>query len=280
MELTRYRWTTSSLDVPFLLGAVGASALTGPALIALLQGLGRQESAARNLVTRMRDLGAIDSQSKGRVNLYRIAPSSLSRYREVEGTSGVPTWEGRFSAIFYQVPEQQRTLRDRLLHITHTAGYGSLRAGVLIAPNDRWERLRLTMPEFTGDSWIYRTVVTPTSARDARSMASKAWRLDEINALYRAALERCTVIPAALAPGWTSLRLWRDLYTDFLAAQLEDPHLPTELLPTGWLGEQFAAAQTAVNTRLGNVLLPFLREHASAGDPDDLNEYHAPPWSV
>ena len=114
MELKRYRWTSASVDVPFLLGAIGAHALTGPALVMLLGGLGRGESAARNLLTRMRDLGVLEVDTQGRTNVYRLAGSSMSRYREVEGTSETPVWTGSFAALVHQVPESQRTLRDRL----------------------------------------------------------------------------------------------------------------------------------------------------------------------
>ena len=79
-ELERYRWTSAAVDVPFLMGALGAQALTGPALVALLEGLGRGESAARNLLTRMRELGSLESETRGRVNVFRLARSSTDRY--------------------------------------------------------------------------------------------------------------------------------------------------------------------------------------------------------
>ena len=277
-ELERYRWTAAAADVPFLLGALGAGALTGPALVALLVGLGRGESASRNLLTRMRDLGTLDAETVGRTNVYRLARSSTDRYREVEGTSARAVWSGSFHALLYDVPEAQRSLRDRLQHAARSAGYGQLRAGVLIAADDRWTRMRLTEERFAGEAWIHRVALTPPDVGEAREMARTAWDLDGLAGRYRRALERCAAVPEAVEPGWALLRSWRELYDVFFAAQLEDPHLPADLLPASWPAARFAAAQAEVNARIGTVLLPFLRAEADARDAVDGNAYYPPPW--
>ncbi len=278
-ELERYRWTSAAADVPFLLGALGASALTGPALVALLGGLGRGESAARNLLTRMVELGSLEVERTGRTNVYRLARSSTDRYREVEGTSAQPEWSGSFHALVYDVPEAQRSLRDRLQHAARSAGYGQLRAGVLIAADDRWPRMRLTEERFAGDAWIHRVSLTPPDLREARAMARTAWDLDGLAGRYRRALDECAAVPDTVAGDWAALRAWRDLYDVFFAAQLEDPHLPIELLPASWPAARFVAAQADVNTRIGNALLPFLRAEADARDAVGGNLYYAPPWA-
>ncbi len=280
MELKRYRWTSASVDVPFLLGAIGAHALSGPALVMLLGGLGRGESAARNLLTRMCDLGSLTAESHGRTNVYRLADSSLSRYREVEGTSGPPEWTGSFAALVHQVPESQRTLRDRLLHQAHNAGYGQLRAGVLIATSDRWDRLRLDESEFAGEAWIHRITMTPRSLDQAVAMSRTAWNLPELERDYARALTRCADVPAVVEPTWATLVLWRELYDVFLTAQLKDPHLPAQLLPADWAADRFTAAQAEVNARIGNALQPWLRERADAADPIGANAYYASPWAA
>ena len=280
MELKRYRWTPASVDVPFLLGAIGAHALTGPALVTLLGGLGRGESAARNLLTRMRDLKVLDVETQGRTNVYRLAGSSMSRYREVEGTSAPPVWTGSFAALVHQVPESQRTLRDRLLHQAHNAGYGQLRAGVLIAPSDRWDRLRMDESEFSGEAWIHRTTITPRSLDQAVAMSRTAWNLPELERAYARALARCADVPAAVEPSWALLVFWRELYDVFFAAQLQDPHLPAPLLPADWPADRFTAAQAEVNARIGNALQPWLRERADAADPIGANDYYASPWAA
>lgn len=279
MELKRYRWTSGAMDVPFLMGAIGATALSGTALVTLLQQLGRSESAARNLLTRMRTIGALDVRVQGRTNVYRLAPSSAARYREVEGTSTLDPWSGSFHALVYSVPESQRILRDRVLHVGQSAGYGQLRPGVLIAAGDRWDRLRLADDEFTGDAWILRTVLTPSSLADARRMAETAWDLTSLATIYLSAIRACADVPRHVTPDSAALIGWRDLYSSFLDAQLRDPQLPIPLLPAGWPAARFQKAQLAVNMQIGRALQPALREQAAQDDPAGVNEFYASPWS-
>lgn len=277
-ELERYRWTAASVDVPFLLGALGATALTGPALVGLLVGLGRGESASRNLLTKMRDLGALEAHVSGRTNVYRLAGSSSDRYKEVEGTNAPAAWSGSFHALLYDVPETQRSLRDRLQHAARSAGYGQLRAGVLIAADDRWARMRLTEERFAGDAWIHRVALTPPDLAEARAMARTAWDLDGLAGRYQRALDACAAVPDTVAAGWSALRSWRELYDVFFLAQLEDPHLPAELLPASWPAVRFAEAQAGINARIGSALLTFLRADADAHDAVGGNAYYPPPW--
>lgn len=279
MELKRYRWTSGATDVPFLMGAIGASALSGPALVDLLQQLGRNESAARNLLTRMSALGALDVHPQGRINTYRLTPSSTARYQEVEGTSDQNSWSGDFHTLIYHVPETQRVLRDRVLHVGQHAGYGILRPGVLIAAGDRWERLRLADDEFDGDAWIWRVTLTPKSLADARDIARNAWNLAALAASYRAALLACSNVPPITTPGSEALIGWRDLYGSFLEAQLKDPQLPHALLPSDWPASRFQEAQKNVNLLIGAVLQPYLRERAIRLDPSGVNVFYDSPWS-
>lgn len=279
MELTRYRWTTGMVDIPFLLGAVAADRLCGPSLVTLLTGLGRSESAARNLITRMAGIGALRVERVGRVSVCALAPSSYDRYREVEGTSQKPSWSGTFDTVIYQVPERNRALRDRLLHTARSAGYGLLRAGILISATPRWDRLRLDPAEFTGASWVRRVEVTPASVAEAREMAERAWDLPHLASAYRHAIDRCTNARLDGPVDWSALALWRDVYTTCFNAQLRDPLLPTELLPTRWPAERFHAAQRAMNERIGRPLQPFLRARADERDTAGLNEYYTSPWA-
>lgn len=268
------------LDVPFVLGAVGAHAMAGPSLIALLNGLGRQEAAARNLLTRMRELGALESEQRGRTNVYRIASSSYARYEEVEGSRPEPVWTGTFDAVLYHVPERERTLRDRVVHSAHSAGYGLLRPGILIAADERWSRLRLAEEEFTDPTWLQHASITPVDLADAKLMARRAWDLDDLAAAYVRGRQRCIDATRQVEPGWPALRLWRDVYATCFEAQLSDPNLPAALLPDHWPKAAFTQAQDAMNREVFQVLQPFLREHADRFDTSRLNEYYQPRWAA
>ena len=279
MDHPRYRWTAAMLDVPFLMGAVGATALTGPALVTLLRGLGRGESGARNLLTRMVDFGVLEVERAGRTNIYRLSGSSGDHFREVEGTAPAPVWEGWFQALLYAVPESSRTLRDRVLHTASVAGYGLLRPGILIGVGDRTGRLNLHGPDVDGESWLEIGTLTPASLAQAQRMAGRAWRLPELADAYVRARRRCEAVSADVPVGWRGLVLWRDVYACGLQAQLADPHLPRELLPASWPEPGFVAARAEMNRVVGSVVQPFLYEQLDGTDPDALTRYRPGRWN-
>lgn len=278
MEHPRYRWTTAMLDVPFLMGATGARSLPGPALVLLLGGLGRGDSAARNLLTRMVEFGALEASKHGRSNVFRLAASSAERYDEVEGTAAEPVWEGSFQSILYSVPEASRTLRDRVLHTATAAGFGLLRPGVLLAVGDRAARLNLTPSDMSEDSWLEIGTLTPSSTAQARRLAWRAWRLPELAASYTEATSLCRQTIADVPQGWAGLVAWRDIYSLCLAAQLADPHLPAELLPERWPLAEFVTAQADMNRVLGGAVQPFLREQLARECPEALEGLEPNAW--
>ncbi|MGH3322596.1 MAG: hypothetical protein ACRDN9_20960 [Streptosporangiaceae bacterium] len=278
-ELKRYRWSGRAVDVPFVFGAVGASALSGTVLVRVLGELGAHESAARNLLVRMRDMGILEVERRGRVAVYRINAESMQRYRQVEGTAEPPVWPGFFHAVVYDVPEKFRRLRDRLQHTARGAGYGQLRPGVLITVGDRWSRLRLTPEDFPPGTWFQRVRLAPADRFEARAMTARAFDLPGLAHRYAVALATCERAPRRVEPSWDALRRWRALYTDFFAAMITDPYLPEILLPAGWPGDPFRTAQLAVNERIGNVVQPFLRATAMGLDPQGLCEYYRAPWA-
>lgn len=267
------------MDVPFLFGALGANAVTGPVLVRMLDGLGVRESAARNLLVRMCDMGFLDVERHGRVAVYRINSESRPRYHQVEGTEEDPAWGGSFHTVVYDIPERFRRLRDRLHHTAHQAGYGQLRPGVLITVGDRWSRLRLAPTDFPAGTWCHRGRLVPRDLTEARTMTARAFDLPDLADRYETALAACERAPRPAEPSWEALVAWRALYSDFFTAQIADPNLPESLLPAGWPAGRFRAAQLAVNERIGNVVQPFLRDRAAEVDPHTLCEYYVTPWS-
>lgn len=273
-EGKRYRWTSGMTDVPFVFGGISATALTGPVLLEMLAHLGHRESAARNILVRLQEMGQISSHRHGRLAVYRLG-HAMNKYRAVAGADPGP-WCGRFCCVIYDVPERDRQVRDRLRHTAAAAGFGTLRPGVLIAPTDRWSSIEHLFRDISPRSWIQTTTLVPTDLDEARTMTERAWDLDSLAGSYR----RATHIAhhdRSRDPGWDLFLQWRRLYDVFLDAQLADPDLPVELLPSDWPRAEFLKAQRDVNTGIGIGVVPFLRDRAAKLDPGGLCEFYEPP---
>ena len=106
-------------------------------------------------------------------------------------------WRGHFHTVLYQVPERHRPFRDTLRRTALFAGYGLLQQGVLLCTEDRRDRLAGVLADAPADAQIHFArleLPTPDAARAART----AWRLDELDDLYRA---HAATLRAALTDG-------------------------------------------------------------------------------
>lgn len=279
MTSRRYRYTPKSLDLAFVFGALGASALPGSVLLRMMSAIGTHESAARNLLTTMRSMQTIEVDRVGRHAVYRLGSGALARYREIEGTSARLPWRGRFHTIVYDIPEKHRTFRDRFRYLTAFAGYGTLRPGLLISPEDRRARVEVQVGDLPDGCRLYLAELEPHDLAEARRMTSDAWDLTSLASQYRHARQLLHGIAGTTDDSpWHGLVRWNDLYRQLYGFQLTDPNLPPELLPKRWPHTAFVEMLDRVNQQVGPQLQPALRTEVAALDPAGLAVYYRSPW--
>lgn len=287
MEHPRYRATENGLTVGFIFGALTASELSGPVLIALLGGLGLQESAARNALTRMVRMSALESRRSGRISLFRLAPHPLQKYRQIEGALDGAPWDGSFRCLIYDIPERERSFRDRFRSLAGFASYGQLRPGVMISPRVHSSHLDEVIAQRPHDTRIHLTELRPTDLSEARRMALEAWALPELGSRYlkvTAAIEEAlqsdiTADQSDPAWFWTHLDQWRRIYSGVSRLQFDDPSLPHSLLPPRWPAHRYWNRLNQLNQLWGPHLVPPLRQLADSLDPAGLCQYYTPPWA-
>ncbi len=129
----RYRLTRIAFDVVSVFGCLRAGAVPGPIIVRVLADHGYSASSVRNQLTRMVQRGLISSERRGRVTQYRLSERILSQFRDISGERTPPSYDGRFHAAIYTIPESSRQLRDRVQYVARMLGYRQLRPGVLIA---------------------------------------------------------------------------------------------------------------------------------------------------
>lgn len=280
----RYRVTERSLDVGFTFGALSASALTGPVLVRLLAELQITESAARNLLVKMVRMRALSAERVGRTTVYRLAAQPARKYQQVEGTAGPPRWEGAFSCIVYDIPERERSFRDRLRHLAAFNGYAALRPGVLIAPREHVEDFHEVLLNGPPGTRIHVARLEPEDLGQARVIAAEAWDLPGLATRYTA-LIRAIAAEHAAGPGedveadpWPVFRRLARLYRQVLTLQIDDPDLPPELLTDDWPRENYWAMLSALNAHWGPRMQPAVRAVAAGLDPHGLIELYPAPW--
>lgn len=223
------------------------------ALIRLLGPLGLSESSVRTVLSRMSSKGWLESERRGRNSFYRLTERGRALLKEGEERIYRPPrgaeWDGLWTLVTYTIPEDERTLRDRLRVRLQWLGLGSLGGGLWITPHDVGDRIGEVAGEldllgrievFRGE---HRGFSEPAEIVDA------AWELEEINARYEAFVDdhlpeyrhyEAQLEEEKLSEPDAFVRRF-DLVHEYREFPLLDPYLPFELQPEGWAGECAAA---------------------------------------
>jgi len=153
----------------------------------------------------------------GKTRLARIIP----QYQKKR------PWDRVLYLVTYDIPEVKRKYRNELRTMLKTLGAGYLQGSVWITPYNPQTLLQdyVKKPGFAGDiiiSCIGRDGYIGNE--DIKTLVSRVYRLDEINAKYLDFINRYQHNSNAAV--------------QYLYILKEDPQLPFELLPNEWAGDK------------------------------------------
>ncbi len=203
----------------------GAVALS--TILDLCAGLDIGSGVVRTAVSRLAADGWLVASRQSRASFYEIGPARRGEFvraaRHIFGPSRRPHVE-QLSLILLEAGEAREALRNRLTRLGFVAWQG-----VMIAP----ER---PLPPSVAANVL---AVTATATDDTiMRLATKAWRLEGLAALYADFIETFRPI-ADIAGGFTprDAMLARTLIIhDYRRIMLRDPRLPVAFLPSPWIG--------------------------------------------
>lgn len=251
MSSDRYRTTQGGFDVVFSYAILGVRAAPGPLLTAVLGELGYQESAARNQVIRLVNRGLVNARKAGRYTVYTLGEVIAGRLHAISASGRAAPWSGSYRTLVYDIPETERTVRDRVRYIAGHFGYGTLRPGLMIAAGPQASPVQAVGPMPPG-TLLEEGTLTPDDHASALRMAERSWALSTLNADYdRVARLIEDTLSTGLPDGAPGVRGWRDLYVQIAGTRLADPSLPAELLPPRWAGERAVHLQAEFDGRHG-----------------------------
>lgn len=213
-------------------------------LVDLLQAFGIGPDATRVVMSRLRSEGWFETRKVGRESRYALTtqawemldegrPRIFERRRE--------PWSGEWCMVTYSVPEAARQTRDRLRKRMAWLGFGPLAPSTWICPHDKRSVVVKALeaePEARFDVFMARSLGL---AQD-RDMVRRCWDLEGLNRAYgqflHATQERLSRFQESPPEGAEALVERIRLIHGYRRFPFEDPDLPLELLPAGWLGRQ------------------------------------------
>jgi len=237
--------------------------LSVAALIRLMAGLGSEEPAVRSSISRLKQRGVLESRREDGAAGYALSRRGQAILAEgdqrIFDRPRARLSDGWLLAVF-SVPERERSRRHALRSRLTWLGFGTVSAGVWIAPGHLARETAdvLERHELSGYVDLFRAEYLAFG--EVAEQVARWWDLNRLQALYQAFLDDAAPVLArwdgsrrdpgpgggggeAFADYVRALTAWRRL--PFL-----DPGLPAELLPGGWNGLEAAAAFAALRERL------------------------------
>jgi len=232
---------------------LGLAALGGEVSVALARLLWENLSRQGRLVQSVRRL-----EASGKIVLHgdgdldqRILRLTEEGRRLAQGGIDPPSlwaraWDGRWRIVAFDIPESATALRTRLRRRLHEYRFGWLQNSVWICPDPIDEfRARFSEQHTVPDSLTF-FEAGPVGGESHDAIVRSAWDFAALAKSYASYLDVLRLRPGRNrgAPAWlgwieTEYRAWRQIIR-------QDPFLPTQLLPTDYLGrEAWSARQEA-----------------------------------
>ena len=236
-------------------------------LIRLMAELGVEEPAVRSSISRLKRREMLIAERHDRSAGYALSDHArrvlhegdrriFERPRASQGDGWV--------VVVFSVPESERrqrhTLRSRLTWL----GYGTVSAGVWIAPRHLEAETREVLERYALSAYVDMFAGDYLGFADVRAQIADWWDLEGLQALYADFVDtyapvlhrwKRRTVPAsgdAFADYVRALTSWRRL--PFLY-----PGLPVEFLPKSWLGFRAADLFLDVKGRLEGPAQEFVR---------------------
>ena len=230
-----------------LYGRAASGWLSIAALIRLMAELDVEEPAVRSAISRLKQRGLLEPAKERGAAGYRLSDGGQAILaegdRRIFERPRASLADGWLLAVF-SVPEQQRARRHALRSRLAWLGFGSVAAGVWIAPAHLAAETRDVLASDGLTEYVSLFTAGQLAFGDVRCEVGRWWDLDRLEQLYQAFIDSAGPVltgweerpgdPAqAFADYVRVLTAWRRL--PFL-----DPGLPPELLPADWHGVRAA----------------------------------------
>jgi phenylacetic acid degradation operon negative regulatory protein len=231
--------------------------LSVASLIRLMAGLGVDEPAVRSSISRLKQRSVLEPRRSDGAAGYAL--SGLGRDILAEGDQRIferpraRLADGWLLAVF-SVPERERRRRHELRSRLTWLGFGTVSAGVWIAPGHLAAETAEVLERSGLSGYVSLFHADYLAFGEIAEQVRQWWDLDRLQHLYRAFLDLAGPVlarwdQAALAPG--------DAFADYIRALTAwrrlpflDPGLPAEVLPADWNGLRADQAFAALRERL------------------------------
>ncbi len=245
----------------------GAGAWSGT-LVDALTVAGYRDRNARQVLSRLRDDGRIESSRQGRRTRWHLTDEGRALLeagaeRIYRFGRRAETWDGRWLLVQCSVPEAKRRERRLLQTRLSFEGFGFLAPTVAISPYcDREVAANRVLAELELDRQAVVMAGTTGTLSTDDVILARAWDLDGLATAYRDFVDRFEPADpdgpeACFAELIHLVHAWRRF-------PFRDPEIPVQLLPDDWIGLRAQGLFEERRTRWSPEAVTYFKELEAA----------------
>jgi phenylacetic acid degradation operon negative regulatory protein len=211
-------------------------------LLYVMRGMGIEEAAARQALSRVVEAGLIVGTKHGRAVRLTVPDEGKAHIDAIRRRSATlidppRRWDGRCLIAAITVPQRLRGIRRRLYSELHWQGFGNPAPGIWTSPHlDRADELRSLIDKFDlNDTTVTFIGKSLGIGLTDSEIVDRAWDLRHIEARYQDTINTFTGLEPTSDDGL--LLAYIALVREFAELSSLDPQLPEDLLPD-WIGHR------------------------------------------
>lgn len=131
---------------------------------------------------------------------------------------------------------EERVLRKKLQSKLNELGFGMWQKSVYISPFDWEEDIDefLISQKMKGMAYVF--TAKHRLLGDAKELAYRVWKLDELSSRYEDLFYKLRKLKGVVNK--KRLVKLKEIISEYSLIIFDDPHLPSNLLPDNWMGDQ------------------------------------------
>ena len=232
------------------------------AVVALMADLGVDGPAVRSSISRLKRRGVLAGERRDGVAGYALSGDTLELL--AEGDVRIfrhhrASVDDGWVVVMFSVPEAERDRRHELRTSLTRLGFGTVTAGVWVAPGHLSTVVRAALDRRGLSPYADVFAGRHVAFGDLAAKVRRWWDLAELDALHGDFLAQYAGLAAPASPV-EAFRAYVPMLTSWRRLPYRDPGIPLALLPPGWTG---VAAGELFDT-LHRALQPPADEHALA----------------
>ena len=239
-------------------------------IVELLEEVNVESTSTRSAVSRLKKREVLDQVGTGQ---YRISPAVLSHFRRRDERIYQPrvaAEDGRWLLISFTVPESARQARHLLRSGMQRMGFGTISAGLWVAPEKIEDEARDYFEEHDLTQYIEMFAADYLDEPSLPTKVARWWNLESIESHYQDFLtkyqqelgkwQKKMQNPATEQRAREAFAFHLPMFTQWRVLPFLDPGLPASVLPETWKGYQ----AHELFTELHALVFPEAQKHIAA----------------